>query len=498
MGDTPVDHQEENVANGAVNVDYRGNRFRGSVDFSDESRSMLGYRDAIELDTGVTVVPRAPKASTNLFDHSSTYDHHQMTVLSQGSYDLSQAFSLYGSYGYAHQLESYAGPGVTYLEDNAGAALATDLTDTSDTHTNVGRMGMRGNVKTGKVQNNFTLAADYLQIWAGYFYEYGDSYDTNLYNPVALAPLASRTAGLKNLPNTNLNRLSSVVVADVLTALDGKLTVIGGVRGEWIGERSIGTLNRGSNNTPVFDYSSATVYNKGMPSPSIAAMYHLPKGFSVYANYMQDLQQGPTAPTTASNPGQVFAPYVAKQQEAGAKYEHGTLLATLAVYQISEPNGTLNTQNTFVVNGEQRNRGLEFELSGNVAAGVRLNGGITFMDARQENTGEAGVDGLRAQGIPGTQATVNAEWTVPKVKSLNLDARVTASGGQWADTVETMHIPAWARLDIGGRYELKTKMPVTFRVNIDNVTGNNYYESSYLGLNIAAPRTLRLSSGIRF
>lgn len=47
MGDTPVDNQEENVAAGSLSVDYRAQKLHASVDVSDQSRSMLGFRDAI-------------------------------------------------------------------------------------------------------------------------------------------------------------------------------------------------------------------------------------------------------------------------------------------------------------------------------------------------------------------------------------------------------------------------------------------------------------------
>jgi iron complex outermembrane receptor protein len=225
----------------------------------------------------------------------------------------------------------------------------------------------------------------------------------------------------------------------------------------------------------------------------------LPKGFSIYGNYIQDLQQGPTAPVGATNVNQIFSPYVAKQKEVGAKFEHRSLEATLAIYQIGEPNGVLNpTTNVYAISGQERNRGIEATIAGNIVRSIRVNAGVSFLDARQRGTEDSTTDGRRAQGIPGTQSTVNAEWTVPHLKSLFLDARVTASSKQSVDTANTQSIPAWARLDVGGRYEFETKLPISLRVNIDNVTGNNYYESSLLGLGYAAPRTVRASAGIRF
>lgn len=498
-GNTPVDNQEENVAAGGLNMDYRGEKLHASTNVSDQARSMLGYRSAIYVDPGFAI-PKAPKMTSNLYDHAASYTHHGQVVLTQGEYDFTDHLGMFGSYGYHHESESYIGPGLDYLTDAQGDVTVYDLPFTSDVHNNVGRLGARLTTSTGPIHHEITLAGDYVQVLSGYFYEYGDTYQTNLYAPVALAPLDPRVAGLKNVPNTDLTRLSSVALADVATALHDKLIVIGGLRGQWIGEKEYGTVSRSASNTPDFTpCTEACSYNQGVPSPSIAAMYHLPKGFSVYGNYVQDLQQGPSSPQGATNQNEVFAPYVAKQGELGAKFDHGAFESTFAIYQIGKPDGVLNpTTNTFGITGQQRNRGIEFTLAGNILPGLRANGGVSFLDARQIGTGLLSTEGKRAQGVPGTESTVNFEWTVPRIKSLNLDARMSASSGQWVDTAETQSIPAWARLDIGGRYSFETRFPVTVRVNIDNVTGANYFESGLLGLAYTGPRTLRLSTGLRF
>jgi iron complex outermembrane recepter protein len=499
LGDTPIGNQEENVGAAGLGVDFRGEKLHASVDVSDQARSMLAFRDALYVFPGFAI-PAAPKMTSNIFDHSSSYTHHEQVVLAQGDYALNSHLDAFGSYGYAHELESYVGPGLTYLEDAQGDVTAQDLPFTTGLHSNVGRVGVRGTFQTGAIRHNITLDGDLLNIRAGYFDEFGDSYETNMYHPVPLAPLVERISGLKDIPDTNLNRNSSVALADVVTALHDKLIVIGGLRGQWIGVKEFGTVSRGAANMPDFEpCTSACSYSQGVASPSIAAMYHLSQGLSIYGNYIQDLQQGPSAPAGAANQNQVFSPYVANQKEIGAKYEHGPLQASLAVFQISEPNGVLNpTTNVFAITGEQRNRGLEFAVEGNVAPDFRVGGGISFLDARQMGTGDPTTEGKRAEGIPGTESTVNAEWTAPHLKSLNFDARLTASSGQWVDTAETQNIPAWARLDVGGRYEFETKLPLTIRVNVDNVTGANYFESGLLGLSYTGPRAVRISAGLRF
>ena len=86
-----------------------------------------------------------------------------------------------------------------------------------------------------------------------------------------------------------------------------------------------------------------------------------------------------SAPGTASNAGETFAPYESKQHELGVKYEHGTFMTTLALFQIEKPAGELGANGVYSVQAEQRNRGLELSVFGEVATGTSthsLNGGL--------------------------------------------------------------------------------------------------------------------------
>jgi iron complex outermembrane receptor protein len=499
FGRPPVDNQEENVGSASVAADYRGNKLHADMVASDTSRSLLASRDSIYPYPGFAI-PKAPKMTSNLFDHSSSYVRRQQIVLARATYTPGERIDLYGAYGYSSANESYIGPGESFLLDADGNVEIDGLPFTSDSHTQTARLGSHINFATGPIQNAVTVAGDYVQFPAAYFYESGDVNYSNIYAPVRLEGLAQRVSGLKGIPDTDLNRNSSIALGDVATAFKGKLIVIGGLRGQWVGVKQFGSIARSGSNTPDFTACTGECsYSKAVVSPSIAGLLHLPKGFSLYSNYMQDLQQGPTAPEGAVNVNQVFAPYVAHQEEVGARYEHHGIDASLAIFRIAQPNGVLNpTTLVYAVTGEQRNRGMEFTVNGNILPSLRLISGISFIDARQVNTGDDTTEGRRAEGIPGTESTVGAEWTVPKLKTLFLDARVTASSGQWADTIEDQNIPAWARLDIGGRYTFKTKIPSTVRVNIDNVTGANFWESAYNGLAYTGPRTVRISGGLRF
>lgn len=63
---------------------------------------------------------------------------------------------------------------------------------------------------------------------------------------------------------------------------------------------------------------------------------------SAYANYIEGLAKGGSAPMTnggqvVSNAGQVFAPYVSRQKEVGLKYDGGNIGASASFFTTSMP-----------------------------------------------------------------------------------------------------------------------------------------------------------------
>ena len=93
------------------------------------------------------------------------------------------------------------------------------------------------------------------------------------------------------------------------------------------------------------------------------------RNVSLYGNYIEGLVKGDVAPAFTSsgqpvlNAGQVFAPYVSKQKEIGAKYESdGGIGATVALFETTKPLAFVRN-GIYGNNGEQRNRGSSSRFS---------------------------------------------------------------------------------------------------------------------------------------
>ncbi len=233
-------------------------------------------------------------------------------------------------------------------------------------------------------------------------------------------------------------------------------------------------------------------------------VFRLRDNVSFYSNYIEGLSQGPTAPvdTGLVNAGQVFPPYKSKQYEAGLKVDWGTLLTTLSVYEISQPN-SITQDNRFSLDGEQRNRGIEMNIYGEVNRTLRVMAGTSLVDAKI--TKAAGTTlGKKAIGVPKTQLKLGAEWDAPFAAGLTLTAQATYNASQYTNADNTLKAPSWTRLDIGARYATRISgKSVIFRAHVDNVFNRNYWagvtKSGGAGyLLLGAPRTWMLSATVDF
>ena len=206
-------------------------------------------------------------------------------------------------------------------------------------------------------------------------------------------------------------------------------------------------------------------------------------------------------PATFSNAGEVFAPYMTTQYEAGVKVDWGKLTTRASPFQISQPATISNiTTNTLVPGGEQRNQGLELNFFGELTEGVRVLGGAMFLSGVLTKTQGGTTDGWIAPFAPGAQFNLGGEWDLHFARGPTALGRVTYTGSQYIDTTLLRRtLPEWTRFDFGLRYVFSnpvvTGKPVAIRFNVENVLDNDYWAggSNVSMLFVSAPRTFRLA-----
>ena len=485
-GDTVVDNQNRDVGIGAIALDYHGERLRLNLDYISQKESWEGASRPFTIAPGVEV-PSAPNGRTSLPQKWGWSDTKEQSLLLGGEYDLNDNLSVF----------VHAGGGrsdVKRMSDQVPRIL-NDAGDTSNIpgyyKFNVDRstadVGLRGLFATGPVTHITTLMATRYQDELSRGITNGKEIRSNIYHPVDTPKQYINAPKVLRISETEL---SGVALSDTLGFLDDRLQLTLGMRHQSIESRNYNSTGGVSSR-----------YDASANTPLLGVVIKPWEDVSLYYNYVEGLSKGDAAPGTASNAGETFAPYESKQHEVGVKYEHGTFMTTVALFQIEKPSGELGANGVYSVQAEQRNRGLELSMFGEVAPGTRLMGGVTFLDGELTKSATAANRGNKPVGVPDIQANLWAEWDTPWLEGFTLTGGAIYTDSQYVNQANTQALDSWTRIDAGARYATKIEgRPTTFRATVQNVFDREYWSgvASYGAFSPGYPRTLQLSATVDF
>jgi iron complex outermembrane receptor protein len=472
-GDTSVEDQERELTVLSAGVDYRGARFRFSADAGYQDNRIDRPRPSV---TPVTAAPAPPDTSKNFAQPWTFTEEKQLFGAVRAEFDLSNAVTAWAAAGGRDGEEANVLSNPTSQPNGATSAYRFD--NTREDSVLSADAGVRGEFETGAVGHSLVVSGSALGYDSKNAYAFSNfaGFAGDLYDPFAVAPPAPDFFVGGNLADplkTEETEIASIAAADTLALFDGAVLATVGVRYQNIEKAS-------------FDYNTGAElsrYEEDAVTPAFGVVYKPSETISVYGNYAESLVPGETAPATSGgapvlNAGEVFPPYAAEQYEAGVKADWGIFGGSLSVFSLGLPSAFVE-DNVFTVGGEQEAQGVELSVFGEVTQGVRLLGGMTLLDAQLVRTENGAFDGNDVIGTPEFQANLNAEWDVPMVPGLTLDARVVHTSSQFADQANTIGVDSWTRLDAGVRYiEEIGGRPVTFRGRVENLTDEDYWASA--------------------
>ena len=464
-GDTVVDDAGQRMTVGTVGLDYLGEQLRVSLDVGYQKYRYSQPRPTIRL-SGADV-PSPPSNHTN-YGQPWTYSELESTFgVLRAEYDFSTSWMGYAAIGASHDHESgdYGQP----IVNGDGTGTVNRLTVPYERDAVSGEVGVRGKFNTGPVGHTVNLGLSALRSDSRQAFEFVTGGPMDIYDPSAIPrPTGGTPVGDMSDPGiTDRTRLQSLAMSDQLSFLDGKVLLTAGVRHQRLKNKTY---------TPAGEQTGD--YDEAVWTPAYGLVVRPWESVAFYANHIEGLTKGDAAPTDAANPSASLAPYRTKQTEAGVKLDFGNIGGNIGVFQIEKPQAYVNSDNVFGLAGSQRNRGLELNIYGEPMRGVRLLGGITFMDPELRGTKAALQDGNDAIGVPRYQAVLGAEWDVPALTGLTLQAYVQRRGSQYVNIDNTGKIPAWTRVDLGARYATKIDgRNVIWRAGVDNVTDKEYWST---------------------
>ncbi|WP_226666942.1 TonB-dependent receptor [Microbulbifer aggregans] len=498
-GETAIEDQERDLSVFSLGYDYSGERLRLSADLGYQNHHIDAPRPSV---TPYGEIPKAPDADSNFAQPWTYTDEEQLFGVVRGEYDLTDTVTAWVAAGMRDGSEAnvLANPST----DADGVTSAYRFDNTREDKVLSAETGIRTSFDTGSVGHTLTVSAATFSLESGNAYAFSNFFSGivgDLYNPVgAEIPAADYFVGgsLADPGITEKSDISSVAISDMLSLLDDRLLVTLGLRQQDIQTRS-------------FNYNSGdrlASYNDSALTPVAAVVFKPSEQVSVYANYIEGLMPGETAPETSggtlvANAGEVLEPFKSEQVEAGVKYDGGAIGGSLSAFTTSKPSSFVEN-GVFDTFGEQRNRGLELSVFGQPLDTVRLIGGATLLDAEMTNTAGDVYEGKDAVGAPRLQFNLNAEWDLTAVPGLTLEARGVHTGSQYADAANTIEVDSWNRVDLGARYLTEAAgKDLTLKARVQNVADSNDWVSvgGYPGANylvLGQPRTFLLSASLEF
>jgi iron complex outermembrane receptor protein len=489
-GDTAVDGQslKKNLISGAI--DWHAT---DKLLFQFEAAHREYYRDGNPIfwyfDTGV-MHPAAPDAS-KLWSQKWTYN--DVTSNRAGAsmkWDISDSFNIRAGYRYQQDERSMI------AADNILHADGTYTQELNlwapNIYTNQGGyLFFDTKFKTGSIEHKLTTGYSYVtencQMHPDNSAWYTVPFDLSFSNPYISASSVTWPArGTLPLYSPIQSSFKNVMIGDNVKFNEKWSAMLG--------------LNR----TTIYDYSGyqgwdSSTYNKTATTPTVSFIYKPESWLSTYATYMESLEEGTIVGDGYTNAGAILPPMVSKQYEVGAKATVGGTLLTAALFQIDKANQYSNKATplpTYVQDGRDIHKGIELTISGKVNDKLTLLGGVTLMDCYVNQTNNPSLVGKRPTDIANQMAKIYAEYSVPSIKRLTLTGGIYWIGNQYSDTMNTELLPTYAIGDIGLRYETRVNgTPVTYRLNVTNVTNKNYWLNSY---QVGEPRTVSLSAQMKF
>lgn len=489
-GETSIDDEERYYHLASVALDYRGDRTRVTLDGGTQRQRIQKGRPVVFATA--PVVPDAPSASSNYSPAYAYSDLEDSFLQARAEYDLAPKFTIHAALGVRDMREDgdYASPTVT---DSAGNATVSRLTVPREDDNQSGQLGFRGEVASGAVIHRFNGGVAALHTVNRNAFEFSGAEATNIYNPASLGRPPTTFAGgdFDHLPKVSESTLRSVYLSDTLSFNDDQVLATVGVRHQKLHARGFDRTT----------FQESSNYNEEAVTPVLGLVVKPVSTVALYANRIEGLAQGPTAPGTSANPGEIFPPFTSVQYEVGGKLDLGTFGAGMTFFQTTQPSSVTDpVTNIFSVDGEQVNRGVELTMFGEPAPGLRLLGGVTLTSAVLEKTAGGTNDGNHAVGVPLYQANLGAEWDLPFLNRVTLSARLLHTAPQYLDAANTQEVPRWTRLDIGARVTRTIEgRDVVFRANVENITDEAYWASAQGGyLTQGNPLTAKVSVALDF
>ncbi len=353
---------------------------------------------------------------------------------------------------------------------------------------------LTGEFATGDIKHKLLVGADYVRREGRLFSSLGDPTTLDLFNPVYGVAKPNKL-DLPGFGGTTTNGNSFGFFVQDQVDIVKNLKLLAGVRYD--------TLSQNITNIPGAAVEPGeTSLTASALTPRLGLLYQFNDRLSAYSSYSQSFT--PNSGTTVA--GAALEPQRGQGYEIGIKSDliDGKLFATLAYFDISKQNVPVTDPANplfSITSGEQSSRGIEFDISGEPAPGLKLVASYAYTDAKVSANSDPTLVGKKLFGVPEHAASLWATYELQRgqMQGLGFGAGLNFKGDRQGDLENTFRLGSYVTADAAIFYK---RDDWRFALNFKNIGDAKYVESSF-GLptsanNFGDPFTVIASVSVKF
>ncbi|TWF59069.1 TonB-dependent siderophore receptor [Neorhizobium alkalisoli] len=316
---------------------------------------------------------------------------------------------------------------------------------------------------TGEIGHTVLAGVEHVRSSLDFWRERGNIAPIDIYDPVYGAPM-TETSGLLDYTQDMIS--TSVYLQDQIDLSD-QWKLLAGLRYDHFDQD---TETRSGDPTPSMD-DGALTWRAGI-------VYQPVDTLSFYTSYATSFmpQSGLGEGNTPLDPEKGW------QIEAGVKADliPDRLSATFSVFQITKNNVAVSVagEDYSRLTGQQRSRGFEVDMTGEITSGWKVIGSLGYLDAEVTKDGDVSIIGNRLIGTPHWSGSLwtTYEFQEGKLEGLKLGTGITAIGKRYGDLENSFFVDGYYRLDASVSYKINENLD--FSLIGRNLTDQRYIETT--------------------
>ncbi|RJG20899.1 TonB-dependent siderophore receptor [Massilia cavernae] len=252
------------------------------------------------------------------------------------------------------------------------------------------------------------------------------------------------------------------------------------------------------------DYSNkttTTTYQVKKTSPSAGVVYKVRPDTTIYATYLEGVEETGIAPAAAVNAFEALPPAVSTTKELGIRTEGlAGITASAAYFQIERASAYTNAANFFVLDGRVHYEGLELSANGAITPELSVYLSGLLLQAEQRNAANAALIGKLPENTAKQTGSLFLEYKPSYLAGLSVNAGAYYTGKRAVNNLNQAFIPGYTIYTAGVRYATKfSGYQTSFQVNVENLGDKVYWSATGGGLLAAGmPRAIKFAAKVDF